>query len=259
MTKNIFNEFEQNRDYTIERLDRIASAVSLFTVSDEIRFLYFNRSCDQLLGYEHGKMLALTNENPLQLFHPDHEDMLISSIISSMRQGRLFTYDCRMLCADGGYKWIRLSAELIQSPGGILCYYCVLSEIEPPQDTLMKGIHALIVAPQEKDRLTLSKLIEGMGGSCDLFENGLDAIDSFTDSDDNFYQCVFATTKICNINGFELVKELRHCGHPQSADIDVVLIIDPEDENDVPDTDDIGISSYLIRPFDTDSINKALK
>ena len=65
MDNTIFHEFETDRQYTADRLDGISSGVSLFMVSDEIRFLYFNRAADEMFGYEKGGLLTLTDEDSL--------------------------------------------------------------------------------------------------------------------------------------------------------------------------------------------------
>lgn len=258
MTQNIFNDFEQNRDHTIELLDGITSPVSLFTVSSEIRFLHFNRAAEELLGYGPGQLLALTEGDPLQIFHPDYEDQLFSEIITAMRQERLFRYDCRMLCADGSYKWINLSAELVQKSGGVLCYHCVLSAIEAPKETLLKGLHALIAAGVEEDRKTISRLMERQGGTCELYNNGLDALDAFAESEADFYQCVFIGCRMRDINGFELAKETRHCDHPQASQIPLILLVDPEDLENVMEAGEIGISRYLEKPLDPEKVTRSL-
>ena len=50
MGDNIFYDFENNRPYAEGLLDGISSGVCLFSISDEMKFLYFNQAADDLFG-----------------------------------------------------------------------------------------------------------------------------------------------------------------------------------------------------------------
>lgn len=179
MGDNIFYDFENNRPYAEGLLDGISSGVCLFSISDEMKFLYFNQAADELFGYEKGGLLALTDEDSLRIFHPDFEDQLYSVMIASLREERLFHYDCRILCADGTYKWTNLSAQLQQKEGGRLYFYCVLSPTSAPVDILLKDCHFLIVSGSDTDCSILMDQIERMGGTYDRSASPLDALDLF--------------------------------------------------------------------------------
>lgn len=260
MEKNIFHDFENNRQYTIELLDGIPSAVTLFMVSDEIKFLHFNRAADQLFGYEKGGLLSLTRKDPLSMFHPDYVDRLYSEIIATMRDGKLFNYDCRILCCDGSYRWTKLSAQLVQQKeGGRLYFHGILTPIAAPRDSLLKGRHYLIAAGEEADRHTLSSLIEQMGGTCDMTDNGLDALDLFTISDPQTYQSIFIGSRLSVLNGFELAKEIRHCGHVDGEQIPLTLLVSSSDDETIHAAQDIGIDTFLKKPVDCKEVSALLK
>ena len=110
MDKNIFNDFQQNRQYTEELLDGVSSGVSLFMVSDKIQFLHFNQAADEMLGYGKRGLDHATAEDPLGIFHPDDVDQLYSEIIATMRGTHYFNYNCKLLRQDGTYQWIAKSS-----------------------------------------------------------------------------------------------------------------------------------------------------
>lgn len=245
----IFDEFEKNRQYTEDRLDRVSSGVSLFMLSDEIRFLYFNRAADELFGYEKGELLALTEKEPLRLFHEDYVHQLYGEIISTMRDNRLFNYNCRILCRDGSYKWTNLSAELVCQKEGRLYFYGVLSPISAPPDTLIKGSHFLIAAGEEVDRRILSDQIEAMGGTCEVADNGPDALDLFSSSAAGRFDGFFIGCKMQGLNGFELAKEIRYSGFADGASIPLVLLLSDEDRQNAEDVSDLRINALLHKPI----------
>ena len=250
MVNTIFHEFETNRQYTAERLDGIPYGVSIFMVSDKIRFLYFNQAADEMFGYEKGGLLALTKTDPLCIFHPDYVDHLYREIISTMRDDRLFHYDCRILCRDGTYQWTNLSAELVQQQeGGKLCFYCVLSPIPAPQDTLIQGNHFLIAAGQEADRQILCDQIEKLGGTCELAENGPDALEIFITSGTGRFDGFFIGSRMLGMNGFELAKEVRYSELPDGKTIPLILIVSDEDRENAEDIRDLGIDAFLRKPI----------
>lgn len=267
MAKTIFDDFEKNREYTIERLNKIPSAISLFSVSSEIRFLHFNKSADKVLSYEPGGLMKITASDPLKILHHDHIDQFYSEIISTMRDGRFFNYNCRLLCADGTYKWINISAELVRQSGGTLYYHGVLTEIPEPDNILLRGLHALIASEDDSDRIQLSHLIEEKGGTCDTFEYGTDVLDRFETSEPGFYQCILVGNRMKDINGLELIKDIRFCRHPQASTIPLILLIDDiskgSNEEDthsdiLEEAKSFSITSVLSKPLNLEALPKAL-
>lgn len=263
MSRTIFDDLEKNKDYTINRLNKIPSAISLFTVSSEIRFVHFNQAADAMLDYEPGGLMKITAEDPLKILHNDHIDQFYSEIISTMRDGRFFNYNCRLLCADGTYRWVNISAELVRQSGGTLYYHGVLTQIPEPDNIMLRGLHTLIAAGEESDRIQLSRLIEEKGGTCDTFEYGIDAFENFESSQPGFYQCVLTGNRMKDINGLELIKDIRFCKHSQASSIPLILITDDmsQDENHtdiMEETKHLNVTSVLIKPPDPEALAKTL-
>ncbi|MCQ4635514.1 PAS domain-containing protein [Anaerovorax odorimutans] len=260
MDTNIFHDFENNMEHTAELLDGIASSVSLFMLSDELKFLHFNRAADEMFGYEKGGLYALTQKDPVSIFHPSYVDGLYSEIIATMRNGKLFHFDCRILCRDGSYKWTNLSAELVQQKeGGRLYFYCVLSPIEAPRHSLLEGRHFLVAAGDDWDRHTITDLIEGMGGTCHTAGSGLEALDLFIASQEDPYHSVFIGSRLTGMNGFELSKEIRHSDHPDGSKVPLILLISEDDhETMVHAAEEIGINLFLQKPLEKKAIRTLL-
>lgn len=257
MTRKIFDDLENNRDYTIERLDGITSAISLFTVSSEIKFLYFNNAADSMFGYPNGGLMETAEDEPLRIFHPENEDTFYSEIIATMRDGKHFNYNCRIICADGSYKWANISAEMVKQSGGILHYYGVITPIEAPLWTQLKGLHTLIIAGEGTELTHLIEMIESRGGTCDVDFYGMDGFDRFETSEEGYYHCIFIGNRMKDVNGMELVKEIRFSSHPQAASVPVVLLVDGLDA-DPEVLSEMKISAEITKPFDEDMIVKAL-
>lgn len=259
MTNNIFNDFEENRDHTIELLDGISSAVSLFTVSSEIKFIHFNKAAEDLLGYGSGQLLHLVKEDPMKIFHPDHVDNILDKIIAAMIQGHMFNYDCQLLCADGSYKWANIAARLVQHRNSTLYYQSVLTPIKEPENIMLQGFHGLIAMGDKDESSLLTQLIEHYGGTCEAGSRGLEALEKFEASDDCYYQCIFIGCRMKDINGLELAKDIRHCGHPQAASIPILLMADETDSENVQEAGDIGVTAYLRKPLSPKKIKTWLK
>lgn len=259
MTRNIFDDFENNRDYTIERLDGIASAISLFTVSSEIKFVYFNRAADAMFGYAPGGLMEATADDPLNILHPENEDQFYSEIIATMRDGKFFNYNCRILCGDNTYKWAKISAELVRQSGGVLYFHGVMSEIPEPANIMLQGLHALIASGSEVDRTALSHMLESKGGTCDVLQSGVDALDKFEASAPDFYQCIFIGGSMTDMNGPELIKDVRICKHPQAEAIPLIFIAEAGTADMLNEVRDIGVSYIVTKPLDPEKIAVSLK
>lgn len=259
MTNNIFTDFEENREYTIQLLDNLPSAVSLFTISDEIRFIHFNRVAEELLGYKSGELLTLTADDPMQLFHPDHENHVFSELIAAMMQGNMLNYNCQLRCAEGSYKWANIAARLVQQKSGTLYYQSVITPIKEPDNIMLQGFHALIVMGDSQDSTMLTKLIEHYGGTCDIYNRGIDALERFESSDDGFYNCIFIGCRMKDMNGFELAKDIRHSRHPQAKSLPLLLLTDEKVSENAQEAVDVGITAYIRKPLSPKKITKWLK
>lgn len=259
MDKNIFNDFEQNRQYTEELLDGVNSGVSLFMVSDKIQFLHFNQAADEMLGYGKRGLDQVTAENPLSIFHPDDEDQLYSEIIATMRGSHYFNYNCKLLCQDGTYRWFNLAADLMQKKEGALCFYCVISPTEAPVDTLLKGRHFLIVAGVELNRQILASQIEKMGGTCEIAVSGLEGLELFTSADHDIYHAVFIGSRLTGMNGFELAKDIRHSDIPAGQTIPLILLLTDDDQETTQAARDLGIDQFLMIPLGQKQVADVLK
>lgn len=259
MANNIFTDFEEKREYTIELLDNLPSAVCLFTISSEIKFIHFNRVAEELLGYGSGELLQLTAEDPMHLFHPDHENHVFSELIAAMLQGQMLNYNCQLRCGDGTYKWANIAARLVQQKSGTLYYQSVITPIKEPDNILLQGFHGLIVMGDENDSRLLTELIEHYGGTCDVYKRGGDALERFTDSDDGFYSCIFIGCRMKDMNGFEMAKDIRHSCHPQAKSLPLLLLTDEADSENVQEAGDVGITAYIRKPLSPKKITKWLK
>lgn len=259
MTNNIFTDFEKNREYTTKLLNNLPSAVCLFTISSEIRFVHFNKVAEELLGYGSGELLAVTADNPMQLFHPDHENHVFSELISAMLQGQMLNYNCQLRCGDGSYKWANIAARLVQQKSGTLYYQSVITPIKEPDNIMLQGFHGLIVMGDDKDGNMLCQLIEHYGGTCDIYKRGIDALERFETSDDGFYNCIFIGCRMKDMNGFELAKDMRHCSHSQAAALPLFLLTDESDTENIREAGAIGLTAYIRKPLSPKKITKWLK
>lgn len=257
MTRKIFDDLENNRDYTLERLDGISSAISLFTVSSEIKFMHFNKASDLLFGYKQGGLTEAAADEPLKILHPENEDTFYSEIIATMRDGKHFNYNCRIRCADGSYKWANISAEMVKQTGGTLHYYGVITPIEAPAWTQLRGLHTLIIAGEGAELTHLIEMIESRGGTCDVDTYGMDGFDRFEESEEGYYHCIFIGNRMKDVNGMELVKEIRFSSHPQASSVPVILLVDDLDA-DPEVLSEMGITAEITKPFEEDKIVSAL-
>ena len=64
------------------------------------------------------------------------------------------------------------------------------------------------------DRQILCEQIEKLGGTCELTENGPDALELFSSSDEGRFDGFFIGSKMLGMNGFELAKEVRYSALP---------------------------------------------
>ena len=105
-----------------------------------------------------------------------------------------------------------------------------------------------MAAGQERYRQILCEQIEKLGGTCELTENGPDALELFSSSDEGRFDGFFIGSKMLGMNGFELAKEVRYSALPDGKTIPLIRLVSDEDRENAENSRDLRIDAFLRKP-----------
>ena len=97
----------------------------------EIRTVYFNDTAAAMFGYGREEYQRLFAEEPLSVIHPDDYGKVIAKAYRLL-DGRLPTLEAafRHICADGSWRWVRLTARIVNENHNVIYASGILMDID---------------------------------------------------------------------------------------------------------------------------------
>ncbi len=124
-----------------------------------------------------------------------------------------------------------------------------------PSVEKMQG-HILIVEDNKTNQLLISKLIERVGLSYDIANDGLEAIDMYKQGE---YDLVLMDENMPNMNGIEATNEIRKIQKQRNKAIPVIALTANSLKGDRERFLAAGMDEYLSKPIDVPLLYKTLK
>lgn len=119
----------------------------------------------------------------------------------------------------------------------------------------MQG-HILIVEDNKTNQLLISKLIERVGLSYDMANDGLEAIDMYEQGE---YDLVLMDENMPNMNGIEATNKIRKIQKQRNKAIPVIALTANSLKGDRERFLSAGMDEYLSKPIDVPLLYKTLK
>lgn len=113
--------------------------------------------------------------------------------------------------------------------------------------SLLQNLKVLYVEDEDETRYELSKIIKRRVGKLFIAKNGVEGIESFIENQPDI---VITDLKMPNMDGIEMIKEIRKLGY----DTPVIIISALSDSETILNAIDIGIVKYIVKPVDTNKL-----
>lgn len=81
---------------------------------DHLTLLYADESLFQLLDYSQEEFLDLYQNHLMDVICMVERDDILNEINKQLKKGHTFMYENRLVCKNGEYKWIWISAQLLK-------------------------------------------------------------------------------------------------------------------------------------------------
>ncbi len=123
---------------------------------------------------------------------------------------------------------------------------------EAPADegSLLQGMHILVAEDNAINAEILSELLDIVGATCDVCENGKIAADTFAESVPGQYQLILMDVQMPVMNGYEATRTIRGLSHPLARSIPIIAMTANAFAEDIRDALEAGMNGHVAKPVD---------
>jgi len=129
-------------------------------------------------------------------------------------------------------------------------------ESKPVSTTLLEGKKVLVADDFKMNLLLTSRILDKLGASYDLVENGQEAFDKFST---NTYDLIITDIEMPVMNGLELTKRIRGHADEKKAQIPVLGFTGSTADDNLAYYTEIGMNGVLEKPFDEQHFTDLLR
>ena len=140
-------------------MDSVPGGILDFEVGSDIRIAYFNDTCASMFGYSRKEYEKLFVETPMEVIHADDLAEIHKKADKVIRDGvQTMEAVYRHKCADGTWRWVRLTGHVVKRKGDRLFASGILFDID--EDVKKERVAARQSAEIESQRLSLQTLYD---------------------------------------------------------------------------------------------------
>ena len=122
----------------------------------------------------------------------------------------------------------------------------------------IKGKTVLIAEDNEMNQMIAKAILEEMGLTVDIAENGESAVRKIKEADAGYYSIVLMDIQMPVMDGYEATKRIRSLDDNGKADIPIVAVTANAFDEDKKLALSAGMNGHLAKPYDIEQIRKTL-
>ena len=122
-----------------------------------------------------------------------------------------------------------------------------------------KGKHILLVEDNELNQEIASELLEMIGVTVEIANDGKQAVEKFMASKEDEYNLIFMDIQMPVMNGYEATKAIRKLDRSDSKHIPIIAMTANAFLEDVQKAMDVGMNEHLAKPIDLSKFNSILE
>lgn len=123
----------------------------------------------------------------------------------------------------------------------------------------MSGLHILAAEDNEMNSEILSELLDMMGATCDIMENGKKAVERFSQSKPDEYDLILMDVQMPVMNGYEATAAIRACNHPRAKTIHIIAMTSDAFVEDIQKAMDAGMNDHVSKSVDLKRLEEAVR
>lgn len=123
-------------------------------------------------------------------------------------------------------------------------------EAAEEEESVLQGMHILVAEDNEINAEILGELLDMVGATCDICENGELAMDAFEKSTPGQYQMILMDVQMPVMNGYEATRAIRKLNHPMAQSIPIIAMTANAFAEDIRAALDAGMNAHAAKPVD---------
>ena len=133
------------------------------------------------------------------------------------------------------------------------------SKKKAPESDVIKDKHILIVEDIEVNRMILVKIMTSRGATCEIAENGQEAVDTFTKSHQGDFDIILMDVQMPVMDGYEATRAIRASQHPQAKSIPIVAMTANAFADDVRAALEAGMDAHVAKPIILENLENTMR
>lgn len=127
------------------------------------------------------------------------------------------------------------------------------------EESIVKGKHILVVEDIEVNRMILCKILNTRGATCDIAENGQEAVDIFNASEPGKYDIILMDVQMPVLDGYGATRAIRAGAHPCAKDVPIIAMTANAFADDVQAALDSGMNAHVSKPIVLAQVEKTIR
>lgn len=127
------------------------------------------------------------------------------------------------------------------------------------EESVVAGKHILVVDDIEVNRMILVKILDALGATCDIAENGQEAVDKFIVSQPGDYDIILMDVQMPVLDGYGATRAIRASGHPAAKSISIIAMTANAFVDDVRDALASGMDAHISKPIILDQLKATIQ
>lgn len=121
---------------------------------------------------------------------------------------------------------------------------------------IMKGRRFLVAEDNELNAQILTEMLDMEGASCELAENGQEAVEMFEKSEPGYYDMILMDVQMPVMNGYDATRRIRAGNHPSARTIPIIALTANTFAEDVRNALDSGMNGHVAKPINMDTVKE---
>lgn len=126
------------------------------------------------------------------------------------------------------------------------------------QDNIFEGMHILAAEDNELNAEILKEMLEMVGASCEICENGAKVVEAFLRSKPGQYDLILMDVQMPEMNGYEATRAIRSSDHEMACTIPVIAMTANAFTEDIQDALKAGMNAHLAKPVDMNVLKNTI-
>lgn len=126
------------------------------------------------------------------------------------------------------------------------------------QNLDFQGKRVLLAEDNKINAEIARALLENKNIAVDVAENGLQALQKFTNSEEDYYSAILMDVRMPQMDGLQTTSSIRHWNRPDATKIPIIAMTANAFDEDVEKSMAAGMNTHLSKPIDADLLYMTL-